>query len=207
MSEARSGPRGGWRDVSATEASRNGAAVAVSRSARSRDALSRPARAGTGPAPAKPSPAPAPSVPRSRSRDVSGVEPSSPPARAGRRGADPSARSRDASGRTTAAAPAAVTPAAQPNTSRSRDASAKPVLVGASERAGFTCPPCGRFVPTEVDGIVLRARTGSPARFCSPRCRQAAYRRRQAGVGEDVALQLRGGRDRSLAGRNGAGDE
>jgi hypothetical protein len=73
----------------------------------------------------------------------------------------------------------------------------------AGARAGFICPPCGRFVPTVVEGMVLRVERGSPPRFCSPGCRQAAYRRRQAGVAEDVALQPGGGRDRSLK-RSGA---
>lgn len=70
-------------------------------------------------------------------------------------------------------------------------------------RVGFVCPPCGRFVPTLVDGVVLRDGRGSPPRFCSPGCRQAAYRRRQAGVAEDMPLQPGGGRDRSLK-RSGA---
>ena len=70
-------------------------------------------------------------------------------------------------------------------------------------RVGFVCPPCGRFVPTSVEGVVLRDGRGSPPRFCSPSCRQAAYRRRQAGVAEDMPLQLGGGRDRSLK-RSGA---
>jgi hypothetical protein len=65
-------------------------------------------------------------------------------------------------------------------------------------RVGFVCPPCGRFVPTSVGGRVLRVGRGSPPRFCSPSCRQAAYRRRRAGVAEDMPLQLGGGRDRSL---------
>jgi hypothetical protein len=90
---------------------------------------------------------------------------------------------------------------------RSGDPSAAPAILEAAQRAGFTCPPCGRFVLREVEGVVLRASTGSPSRFCSPACRQAAYRRRRAGVGEDVALQVRGGRGRSLAGWEGPGDE
>ena len=66
------------------------------------------------------------------------------------------------------------------------------------EPVGFVCPPCGRWIATGVDGLVLWAGTGSARRFCSPSCRQAAYRRRQAGVAEDLPLQLAGGRDRSL---------
>ena len=72
------------------------------------------------------------------------------------------------------------------------------VRKASSRRVGYICPPCGRFIATEVDGWSLRATRGSPPRFCSPSCRQAAYRRRQAGVAEDVALQLSGGRGRSL---------
>lgn len=65
-------------------------------------------------------------------------------------------------------------------------------------RVGYICPPCGRFIATEVEGMALRAQRGSPPRFCSPGCRQAAYRRRRAGVSEEVRLQIGGGRDRSL---------
>jgi hypothetical protein len=67
---------------------------------------------------------------------------------------------------------------------------------------GFTCPPCGRFVRTDLDGVLWRARTGSSPRFCSPGCRQAAYRRRRAGVDEALPLQRTGGRNRSLARRS-----
>jgi hypothetical protein len=72
---------------------------------------------------------------------------------------------------------------------------------------GFICPPCGRFVRTDLDGVLWRARTGSAPRFCSPGCRQAAYRRRRAGVNEGVALQLGGGRNRSLAGTKESDDD
>ena len=73
---------------------------------------------------------------------------------------------------------------------------------------GFICPPCGRFIRTDLDGVVWRARTGSPPRFCSPGCRQAAYRRRRAGVAEGVGLQHGGGRNRSLEQRRGGvGDD
>ena len=179
MSEARPRPRGRSRDASAIKASRKavgGADATADRSARSSDASPRSERAGVGPVPAEPSPV-------------------LPPARR--------AGSRDASRR--ASGPAEKT---QPRKSRSRDGSVAPARnrVRAPQRAGFICPPCGRFVPTEIDGVVLRTPTGSPPRFCSPGCRQAAYRRRQAGVGEDVALQLRGGRDRSLGERKATGD-
>lgn len=88
----------------------------------------------------------------------------------------------------------------------SRDASRKtapkasPVPAAVVAPVGFICPPCGRFVRTDLDGVLWRARTGSAPRFCSPGCRQAAYRRRRVGVSEGVALQLGGGRNRSLAG-------
>jgi hypothetical protein len=70
---------------------------------------------------------------------------------------------------------------------------------------GFVCPPCGRFIRTDLDGVLFRSRTGSAPRFCSPGCRQAAYRRRRAGVGEDAPLQHAGGRARSLS-RRTSGD-
>ena len=70
---------------------------------------------------------------------------------------------------------------------------------------GFTCPPCGRFTRTEVDGVAIRSRTGSPTRFCSPGCRQAAYRRRRAGIRESERLQHDGGRNRSLSAAVDAG--
>ncbi len=112
--------------------------------------------------------------------------------------------SRDASRRVAQTEPVArsraeLAPAGKPTRSRNVSVTAageRPEL----NRVGFVCPPCGRFVPTEVDGVVLRAGRGSPPRFCSPGCRQAAYRRRQAGVAEDVGLQLAGGRNRSLGG-------
>jgi len=182
MSEARPRQRGRSRDASAIKASRKeagAATAAVSRSAISRGAPPRPPR----PAPAeKLARAEASSGRRRRSRDASVTGPSTTPAKA-------------------------VGPRARPTTG-SRDTSPSPARVRARvpKRVGFTCPPCGRFVPTEVDGVVLRALTGSPPRFCAPGCRQAAYRRRQAGVSEGVALQLRGGRDRSLAERKGTGD-
>ncbi len=69
---------------------------------------------------------------------------------------------------------------------------------GVPAREGFTCGSCGRPVVTAIEGLFTSAKTGSPARFCGPACRQAAYRRRQAGVAENVPLQRRGGRRRSL---------
>jgi hypothetical protein len=216
MSEARSHLMGKSGDVSAFKASRKGAGPASGSplSARSRDVSPRPVSTGKPAAVARRSPVPSPR--RTRSRDASTTGLAARPVEARRRGAGPLAGSRDASRRS-----AGLEPAAGARKPRSCDASAIPARVRSrdasptatrgraqtSKRAGFICPPCGRFVPTEVDGIVLRAGTGSPPRFCSPGCRQAAYRRRQAGVAEDVALQLRGGRDRSLAGRKEAGND
>jgi hypothetical protein len=54
-----------------------------------------------------------------------------------------------------------------------RDASPGPA------RRGFTCACCGHFTVTAVDGLFANPRSGSPARFCSPACRAAAWRRRQ----------------------------
>jgi hypothetical protein len=73
-----------------------------------------------------------------------------------------------------------------------RDASASP------RREGFTCPVCGRFITTFLEGIYASPRSGSPRRFCTPACRQAAARRRAAGVPETTALQHTGGRTRRL---------
>jgi hypothetical protein len=74
-----------------------------------------------------------------------------------------------------------------------RDASPGPA------RRGFTCACCGHFTVTAVDGLFANPRSGSPARFCSPACRTAAWRRRQAGVGEDAPRQHHGGRGRRLS--------
>jgi hypothetical protein len=116
-------------------------------------------------------------------------------------------RSRDASGRTPATGSVARSRAGQQRSGRattSRDASVATVAKRPIAKrpvpkpVGFVCPPCGRWISTGLDGLVLWAGTGSARRFCSPSCRQAAYRRRQAGVAEDLPLQLAGGRDRSL---------
>jgi hypothetical protein len=94
------------------------------------------------------------------------------------------ARMRDASGRL---------PQEAPSLSDASPAEAE------AARSGFVCPPCGRFIPTHIDGVLLRSHTGSAPRVCSPGCRQAAFRRRRAGVGEDAPLQHNGGRRRSLS--------
>jgi hypothetical protein len=70
---------------------------------------------------------------------------------------------------------------------------------GPLAREGFTCPSCGRFIVTAIEGFFADRRSGSPRRFCDPACRQAAYRRRRAGVAEDVPAQRSGGRRRSLS--------
>jgi hypothetical protein len=73
-----------------------------------------------------------------------------------------------------------------------RDASDRPA------REGFVCASCGRFVVTAVEGLWRARRAGSAQRFCDPACRQAAYRRRRAGVGEETPHQTKGGRNRRL---------
>lgn len=67
-----------------------------------------------------------------------------------------------------------------------------------SDREDFACPVCARVIVTAVDGLYRAAAVGSPRRFCDAACRQAAYRRRRAGVAEDTPRQPRGGRGRSL---------
>jgi hypothetical protein len=104
------------------------------------------------------------------------------------------------------------TPQASRNTSVSRaldEDTLRDASLSATEASpvGFVCPPCGRFVRTDLDGVILRPRTGSKPRFCSPGCRQAAYRRRRAGVGEDAPLQHRGGAKRSLSSKERSDDE
>jgi hypothetical protein len=65
-------------------------------------------------------------------------------------------------------------------------------------RASFTCALCGRVVVTAVEGLFSNPRAGSPRRFCSPACRVAAHRRRQAEIPENTPLQRTGGRNRRL---------
>jgi hypothetical protein len=52
-------------------------------------------------------------------------------------------------------------------------------------RYGFTCQACGRAVVTTVEGLFHNPTRGSTQRFCTPACRQAAYRRRNAGTTEN----------------------
>ena len=60
------------------------------------------------------------------------------------------------------------------------------------------CECCGTDTVIAVEGLFNNPKPGSPRRFCSPACRQAAHRRRQAGVAETVPAQRSGGRNRSL---------
>jgi hypothetical protein len=64
---------------------------------------------------------------------------------------------------------------------------------------GFTCQACGTVVVTAVDELFTNPPRGSRQRFCSPACRQAAYRRRHAHVDEDAPRQHTGDRTRGLA--------
>jgi hypothetical protein len=65
-------------------------------------------------------------------------------------------------------------------------------------RWGFTCQACGKLTVTAVDGLFTNPPRGSRQRFCSPACRQAAHRRRQAHTAEDTPRQPTGGRSRRL---------
>jgi len=73
-----------------------------------------------------------------------------------------------------------------------RDASDRPA------RTVTICQRCGAETVIAVDGLFRNPQPGSPRRFCSPACRQAAYRRRNAGVAETSPTQRTGGRDRNL---------
>jgi hypothetical protein len=65
-------------------------------------------------------------------------------------------------------------------------------------RREFTCAACNRRITTAIEGLYDNPRHGSPQRFCSPACRQAAYRRRRANAPENAPLQYHGGRTRRL---------
>jgi len=65
-------------------------------------------------------------------------------------------------------------------------------------REGFHCPSCDRDIVTAIAGVFAYPKVGSPQRFCSASCRQAAYRRRKAGVAESTPGQFKGGRSRRL---------
>lgn len=70
---------------------------------------------------------------------------------------------------------------------------------GDPARRGFTCAVCGRLIITAVEGLYANPARGSAQRFCTPSCRQAAWRRRRAGASEDTPRQYAGGRARALA--------
>ncbi len=73
-----------------------------------------------------------------------------------------------------------------------RDASERPA------RELHRCECCGTETVTAIEGLFRNPKPGSPRRFCSPACRQAAYRRRRTGVAESTKLQRSGGRGRNL---------
>jgi len=60
------------------------------------------------------------------------------------------------------------------------------------------CECCGRETIHAVEGLFSNPKPGSTRRFCDPACRQAAYRRRRAGVAETTPIQRQGGRNRRL---------
>ena len=65
-------------------------------------------------------------------------------------------------------------------------------------RVEVLCACCRRTTVISIKGLFHNPASGSPRRFCSPACRQAAYRRRQAGAPEQTPLQHHGGRTRNL---------
>jgi hypothetical protein len=69
-------------------------------------------------------------------------------------------------------------------------------------RSQLTCACCGKTIVTAIEGLYYNPPVGSPRRFCSPACRQAAWRRRRAGVDESAPSQTIGGRARSLPRQN-----
>jgi hypothetical protein len=73
-----------------------------------------------------------------------------------------------------------------------------PASPDAPQRDGFTCAHCGRLIITRIEGLFDDPNRGSRQRFCDHACRQAAYRRRNAGIPETTPPQRQGGRNRSL---------
>jgi hypothetical protein len=76
-----------------------------------------------------------------------------------------------------------------------------PTMRDAYENLGRTsliCACCQREIVTAIEGLFYNPPNGSPQRFCSHACRQAAYRRRQAGTTEATPRQRQGGRNRNL---------
>jgi hypothetical protein len=82
---------------------------------------------------------------------------------------------------------------------------ALPPAQDGTARTGVVCGCCGAVVVTAVEGVFVNPEVGSAQRFCSPSCRQAAYRRRRAGAAEDAPRQRWGGRGRRL-GRGDRGE-
>jgi len=83
-----------------------------------------------------------------------------------------------------------------------RNASRRPaeqLLDEEPRRTSLVCACCGRTIVTAIEGLFSNPPAGSERRFCDPACRQAAWRRRKAGVPEATALQKKGGRSRGLA--------
>jgi len=66
------------------------------------------------------------------------------------------------------------------------------------DRHSFVCQCCGRTIVTAIDGLFANPAVGTPRRFCSPACRQAAWRRRHQDVDENTPPQRQGGRSRRL---------
>ena len=64
------------------------------------------------------------------------------------------------------------------------------------ELTGIHCQCCGRKIVFSVPNAWELTERGSTRRFCA--CRQAAYRRRRAGVPENTPAQRQGGRGRGL---------
>jgi hypothetical protein len=79
-----------------------------------------------------------------------------------------------------------------------RDAFPLPPNSDGLERTGLQCQCCARTIVLSVEGLYSTPTRGSSQRFCSPACRQAAYRRRQAQVLENAPAQHHGGRGRQL---------
>ena len=66
-------------------------------------------------------------------------------------------------------------------------------------RTEFACARCQRTVTTAIEGLFYNPRVGSPQCFCSPSCRQAAWRCRRAAAPKATALRWRGERSRRLS--------
>ncbi len=79
-----------------------------------------------------------------------------------------------------------------------RDAYPLPRTEDGLARTWLACQCCGRLIILSVEGLFRSPSSGSIRRFCTPACRQAAYRRRRAAAPEDAPAQHRGGRRRKL---------